>query len=444
MSASLFKLKISQAKCPVYTGQILPLLSDKLKLNQQDSLNHAFYKVNSVSRQQTGGAKSGKKETYHLSLTPVDYKDDLSWTDVKQSSVSPHPFDISISSEDLHDHFGIFTASTTNRATEEMLRKYVEFLFKKAGKHQDFIEKYSNIDFDKTMRVIALKAMSELSVENDVKEDIFYNALVKLGEKDVVKNFNSEKGSFVNYLWAAFTNAIRNEVRNFLNTREYERQLKKLTLDDSSVEEEIPAKENIEEEVTSKEVLEDFKEYLSLQANGDKLITVIDLLLNQFKQSEIAQKMDVHKTRIHQLIQFIINHLKTYARQADNTLLLESIAKVTNKRVAKEEDVDFSTLKKIFDTYSEKIQEGEHIASGETTAEQNKLAERVPVGDVIKIKRKPLPNFEELTKKVVQDPEKSSSQAVEDVEEYLREITSADELIEHEGKLIALKIQRRT
>lgn len=444
VNPALFKLKISQAKCPVYTGQILPLLTDKLKLNQNDSLNHAFYKVHSVSRQQQFQGKSGKKETYHLSLSPVEYNEkDLSWSPVKDSSVSPHPFDISVSSENLHDHFGIFTASTTNRAAENMLHKYVEFLFKKAGRHQDFIEKYSNIDYDKTLRVIALKAMQEMNLDKDTKEDIFYNALVKIGEnQNVIRGFNPEKGSFLNYFWAMFTNTIRNELRD-AKSGKYERSLKQINLGDSIVEEQLVSETDVEEEVTSKEVLADFKEYLSLQKSGNTLVEIVNMLLEKVSRKEICEKLDVHKTRVHQLVQKIIEHLKSYAKEAENSVLLESISEATKKKSAAEESEDISLFKKIFDLYSEKLEEGEHTASGETTAEQNKLAERVPVGEVIKIKRRPLPNFEELTKKVVQDPEKSSKQAVEDVEAYLREITSADELIEHDGKLIAIKIQRR-
>ena len=460
LNPALFKLRVSQSKCPVYTGQVLPLLKDKLRLNDNDSLNNAgldqpFYSVNSVSRQQSHSPRSGTTDTYHLALTPVIWDEaEMTWGPCKDGSVSPHPFDISCSSEELYDHFGILTKSTTSKGAKGQISKYIEGLFKKAKKYNEWLDKCQNIDFDQVLRHIGLRTLSKSSypLTKEDKEDIFHEALLRLGSTDVIGGFDFSKGRILNFLWGSFYNHMRNGLRDHIQKIKNQVVLKNrlpvegdpLSTDEylDVLGEKHSPKPTVEDTVTADQVIEDFKEYLEVQERGDILISILEMLPQKYKMSDIARKFNVPQSTISEYMKKFVRHLKLYAMESHNDLLLSAVKDQESRRnssVTASVD-DLESIRNIFKTYKEKA------GSSDITAESGdnkKISERVPVGETIKIERKPLPNFEDLTKQVVQDPEKSSSQASKDVESYLADITSADELIEQDGKLIALRIRRR-
>jgi RNA polymerase sigma factor (sigma-70 family) len=452
LNPALFKLKISKAKCPVYTGQVLPLLNEKLRTNQNDSLNNAFYQVQSVSKQVA--SSEDKQETYKIALTPVEWDPvELDWSpSVKEASVSPHPFDISISSQELYDSFGIKESKTGKKANTVVpgtINEFVAELFKRADKYPEFVEKHGEMDFDKIFRTVAYKTFTpyegQLAIED--KEDIFFNALITLWEKDTLDRYNSEKGNFQNYIWGCFHNALRNEIRKFQSSAKYERKPtpfteeynKNLNSELDMLTTETP-QNNPADIVEANEMWEDFKDYVSIQPRAEMMLSVLKYLPERVKKVEIAKDLGVSSAYISQTIKKIISLLKEYAEESDNPVLVGAISAAEQRKKGTEEDSDWQLLQSIYDIFEEDSSEDvEHTAADES----EKTAERVPVGETIRIKRRPMPDFEELTKKVVQDPERSASQAEEDITSYFQEITSADELIETDGKLIALSIVRR-
>lgn len=454
LNPTLFKLKVMQSRCPIYTGQILPLVKDKLRTNQEDSLNnaemeHPFYSVKSVSRQNTYSSGKGKGEMYHLALMPVEWDAvNMAWGPC--ASVSPHPFDISISSEEMYNTFGVHTKHTSKQALErKTISKEVEKLFKRAKKHKDWLEKYQNVDFDRIVRDIALKVLSKNSeiLSKEDKEDIFQNVIARIfSERDLVEQYDESRGPFINFFWGCLYNEFMKEIRNFYRT---ERPSHKINLrgpsDDMSLSEEEQLTylsspgESAESALSTKDLLKNFQEFLRTKLNSDILIGIAKGFENSDRRVDIAKDLGISKENLNYHVIRFVKYLREYAIISDNETLLAAIEEGMSKnrkegRVAAESDL----LSEIFDNYKDQSGQSERV--GES---KEKLAERVPVGSTIRIKRRELPSFEDLTKQVVQDPERSATQATKDVEAYLQEITSADELIEQDGKLIALRVHRQ-
>lgn len=453
INPSLFKLRVSQSKCPIHTGQVLPLIKDFLRTNQQDSLNLGFYQVNSVSRLKSHSPFKGAKETYKIALSPVEWDPvEMSWgPKEKEGSVSPHPFDISISSEELYDHFGILTKATTTQAKIGDISKFVESLFKKAKKYNEWLDKYQNIDFDVIFRNIAHQHLNKagLNFTKEDKEDVFHDALIALEESEAILNFDESKGSFVNFIWGVFRNYLRNAISAKINALKHETTLQEVE-DGDSDKDFIPSEEQIglrklkespqqtpEEQVAVTDLFDDLKKYLISKKHGREFTTIIDMLPKGYTQNEIAKNLGMSSSNVTYLIKKLIPYLQEYAEKTNNDLFLsaikDGISRRTSSVTAKEE---LDVLKNIFKNYEN--QKGQSEIVGET-----KMAERVPVGETIRIKRKLLPNLEEITQKVVQDPELSTAQAKKDVEAYLQDLISSDELIESDGKIIALKVTRK-
>jgi len=267
---------------------------------------------------------------------------------------------------------------------------------------------------------------SGIYLKKEDKKDIFHNALIQLLEKEAISLYDENRGSFINFLWGYFDYRIKDELRNFVKTNKYERLVDKIDLldeDSNKIEEDLDSTRDLkselsmEEKVDSSSVLEDFKDYLSLERSGDVLVSIVDMLMQKFKKKEIAERLgNVDKSRVSHHLVRIIKTLKEYAEESENDTLLASIEEAILRRKSAEEEPNL--LLEILDIYDQKLENAE---SSYTAGEDNvKLAERVPVGETIKIKRKPMPNFEDLTKQVVQDPEKSGSKATEDVEAYLQ------------------------
>lgn len=440
-------IRIKTSRCPVAKGQILPLLRDKLRSDNTNSLNYGsdWFRVDSVSK--TTSAK--KEPMWRLALTPVEWDPvSFDWSPCKEGGVSPHPFDISVSSQTLDENFGV----KSRVASDGYVSALIGELFRRAGKREEF-ESHRGTNFDALLHSVTNRAItrSGFTFTNEDREDIFQIALTSLTQDPFLSKYTPEKGSFTNFLFGVFFNHVRNAIRTHTHSGRLPETTSPVTEDGTSVMEfmQDPAL-SVEDTVTSRQVVADFREYLQYQARGDILLAILDGLSLGYTQTEIAQKVGLAPSSLTPYTKRVLIHLRDYALESQNDNLLtamEAAAARKNLKLAAEVDY-YEVLRDVFQSYDPELighvaTDTEPDTNEVKTREEEKVAERVPVGETIRIQRKPMPSFEEITRKVVQDPEKSSNQASEDVESYLRDLVSADELIEHDGKLVALKVVRR-
>lgn len=446
MNPMLFKLKVHQTKCPIRKGQILPLCKDKLKVNTTDSLNNAFVYISSVSKLQSS-AKHGRKETYKISMIPVEWDEvKMKWGPVKTGTVSPHPFDISISSEELYDNFGVMSRETSEHvAAQGVFSNYIQSLFRKTKRYNEWMDIYANYDFDKILTSVGNRAISASGAEvpYDMREDLMHDALIKTATEDVLRKFDSTKANLLTYLARVFRFRIIDEVRRY-KTQESgieqapkdsdvneERRLEYLNEQTERTVEHAPT----EEKVNFKLLIEDFEDFLSSQKRGEILVAILKGTLSGEKLGDIASKLKMHQSQLSRYVKEFKDYLLEYAKESENDLLYGMALEFMRKKTSAESD-DYDTLQKL-------IQEYQKHPSVEAGEEKEKLATRVPVGETITIKRKPIPSLENLTKEVVQDPTISTNQATENVDTYLQDLLNMDELIEDSGKIIGLKVSRK-
>lgn len=445
LNPMLWKLKMSQTKCPVYKGQILPLCKDELKTNTNDSLNYAHYYVRSARKEQTH-SKTGTQDTFHLSMMPVEWDEvKMKWGPAKKGTVSPHPFDISISSEELHDHFGILSQGTSDKvAAKGEVTQLIEDAFKKAKLYNTWIEKYQNVDVDKMFRGISYRIFNSLPVQIDEedKEDLFRQSLYEVVTPESIARFDPLRNdNFIGYVTSNFIKHLKSRLAVFQSHQKLEKSGPK---DPEHTQDEYLDFVNqqtersrdhapTEDVVEYKLLMEDLKDFLEVQKYGDIFVTILEGLQKGYKKNELAHQLGLGPSSFTNYLKRFQKSLEEYAKESENNLLFSLIKEYAMKKQSAEEDV-YDKYMQMFKKYKEKTPEDKPA---------EKMAERVPVGETITIKRKPIPNLEELTKNVVQDPNKSSAQATEDVETYLQDLINSDELIEENGRLIAIQIQRK-
>ena len=347
MNSMLFRLKIAQTQCPVRRGQILAKCSDtKLPLEQQrklddtftDSLNNAatasFFYVASVSHQRS--KKAGKSfDLYRMALKPVNWdRTKNNWVVAKEEgSESPHPFDISVSSEELYDHFGMISRDTyAHLASEGFIKSYIREMCKKY-RPQIFDESY---DYDKIFKGVANKAMghSPVPLNDSDKEDVIQSALIDTITPESLKAFDSSKGDLIKFFSGIFRLKVLTGLKYF---NEYETHKKNPDFksdEDSGMEapdsmDEMADEEHmgIEEEVSYKDMVDGFKKFLRGQSVGKGyLIPVFEGILLGKKGVELHQELDVSEVYLSKLIKKIKIYLVNYALQSGNDLLY-SLAK---------------------------------------------------------------------------------------------------------------------
>ncbi|MFA5071091.1 MAG: hypothetical protein WC511_01820 [Candidatus Pacearchaeota archaeon] len=449
MNPTLFKLRVSQAKCPVKKGQVLPVCKDlnQLKTDQNNTLNYGssdFYQVNSVNK---GTALTGgeKKETYKMALTPVIWDEaEMNWGPKKEGSVSPHPFDISISSQELYEHFAITSKETTaHTALKGEVSQMLEDALRKNKLYNKWLDVYQNVDIDKMFKGIAINVFSKspIRITEEDREDLFHTALVETLTPEVISKFDFNRNeNLAGYLAYNFQRFLISRVQRFQNKKykedvppkdsefSEEDRLEYLNEQTSRSKEHAPIHDVVEYNI----LMEDIHDFLEAQKNGELYNKILNSLLEGYSKKEIASQVGLTVTSFSNYLNRMYALLEEYATESENDLLMALLKQYRGKKAAQKEDKD--GLYHVFNDYAKQTGVKE---------ESMKLAERVPVGETITIQRKPLPDLENLTKQVVQDPEKSSAQATKDVETYFQDLLNSDELIEDGGKLIALKVQRK-
>lgn len=489
MNSMLLKLRIAQTKSPVFVGQILvkagnsplPLKfndlerqdsiaeridayyhdSDKLKecldISVEDSLNFAskkaeLFRVLSISRQMS--KKAGKDhEIYKLAVLPVEW--DKVTCDFVTSSQSPHPFDISISSEELDEHFAVYSRNTAHKAIMGDIDKAVKgFLDKFDRNLYDASVNYSQIF--KSIFYKTVKALPSSVSESD-REDLFAQAFTDTFDTVSLSRFKPEKGNIVAFLYSQFKfrllDAIKDQFkvsRGEFVTDSFEpgeeddsaSALDALNLKLNKTEVEDSNPENI---VSFKDMVEKFKDWIEVKYEKPEKAKILQMLFDEmskgdFSQMALAQKLGVHKTRVHQLATMLREDLVSFAKKTDNDFLLSMLKSYNKKHASSEtseadEDLEF---------LSEALQKYRELFASQKSGESGKgvpTSERFPTGKTTKITKKSMPDsLDDLKKKMVLDDSKSKEAAEEEINKYLADLTTMDDLLEEDGKIIGLKV----
>jgi hypothetical protein len=99
-------------------------------------------------------------------------------------------------------------------------------------------------------------------------------------------------------------------------------------------------------------------------------------------------------------------------------------------------------LDRKIDLFEQLFKKYRELTAGKKTAEEAKIDKnRFPTGKTIKIKKQEFSNSLDTVKSsMVLDDAKSKEAAEKEINDYLSSITSMDDLLEEDGKIIGLKV----